>query len=220
MFKKVIIAEDHEIRNLGIVKSLGELQILDFEFVSYCDEALYRIRNAAKEGMPYDLLITDLCFDADHREQKIISGQQLIDEIRQIQPLLKIIAFSIEKRPKVIDELFKKYKISGYVSKGRNDAKELKNTIRKVYSGETVIPQEILNDIRNNSPEITDYDVALMELLSKGWKQQEIADHFKKTGLNPDSRSAIEKRLNDLRDTLGAKNNIEMIVICKDVGIL
>jgi len=220
MFKKALIAEDHEIRNSGIVNTLAELNIKNFDFVSYCDDALKLIQTAFAENNPYDLLITDLSFDKDHIHQKIKSGHELIHEVRKIQPNLKVIAFSIEKKPKIIDDLYKVYQINGFVAKARNDGKELKNTIKKVFNGETVIPQEILNSIRNTSLEFTEYDITLLELLSKGWKQAEIEEHFKKNGITPDSKSSIEKRLNDLRDSLGAKNNIELIVMCKDIGIL
>ncbi|MDQ0592135.1 DNA-binding NarL/FixJ family response regulator [Chryseobacterium ginsenosidimutans] len=220
MFKKVLIAEDHEVRNLGVVNTLTELQIQNFDFVNYCDEALQKIRTNVITNVPYDLLITDLSFDKDHIEQKINSGQKLIEEIKKIQPNLKIIAFSIEKKPKIIDDLFKIHNINGFVSKGRNDGKDLRNTIRKVFEGDIVIPQEILNSIRNTSFEFTEYDVTLIELLAKGWKQNEIEKFFKENKITPDSKSAIEKRLNDLRFELGAKNNIELIVICKDIGII
>lgn len=220
MFKKVLIAEDHEVRNLGVVNTLTELQIQNFDFVNYCDEALQKIKMAVTNNSSYDLLITDLSFDKDHIEQKINSGQKLIEEVKKIQPNLKIIAFSIEKKPKIIDDLFKVHSINGFVSKGRNDGKDLRSTIKKVFSGETVIPQEILNSIRNTSFEFTEYDVNLIELLAKGWKQSEIEQYFKEKKITPDSKSAIEKRLNDLRFELGAKNNIELIVICKDLGII
>ena len=219
MFKKVLIAEDHEVRNLGVVNTLAELQIQNFDFVNY-DDALQKIKTAATNNVSYDLLITDLSFDKDHIDQKINSGQKLIEEAKKIQPNLKVIAFSIEKKPKIINDLFKTHNINGFVSKGRNDGKDLRNTIRKVFSGEVVIPQEILNSIRNNSFEFTEYDVTLIELLAKGWKQSEIEKFFKENKITPDSRSAIEKRLNDLRFELGAKNNIELIVICKDIGII
>ncbi|MBL7881357.1 response regulator [Chryseobacterium gambrini] len=219
MFKKVLIAEDHEVRNLGVVNALTELQIPHFDFVNYCDDALQKIKAAATADS-YDLLITDLSFDKDHIEQKINSGQQLIEEVKKIQPNLKVIAFSIEKKPKIIDDLFKIHNINGFVSKGRNDGKDLKSTIKKVFSGETVIPQEILNSIRNTSFEFTEYDVTLIELLAKGWKQGDIEKHFKENKITPDSKSAIEKRLNDLRYELGAKNNIELVVMCKDIGII
>ncbi|REC47150.1 MULTISPECIES: response regulator [Chryseobacterium] len=219
MFKKVLIAEDHEVRNLGVVNALTELQIPHFDFVNYCDDALQKIKAAATADS-YDLLITDLSFDEDHIEQKVNSGQQLIEEVRKIQPNLKVIAFSIEKKPKIIDDLFKTHNINGFVSKGRNDGKDLRSTIKKVFSGETVIPQEILNSIRNTSFEFTEYDVTLIELLAKGWKQGDIEKHFKENKITPDSKSAIEKRLNDLRYELGAKNNIELVVMCKDIGII
>ncbi|WP_449400142.1 hypothetical protein [Chryseobacterium wanjuense] len=108
---------------------------------------------------------------------------------------MKIIAFSIEKRPKVIDDLFKIQEINGFVSKGRNDGKDLKNAIKKVLKNETVIPQEILNSIRNTSFNFTEYDVTLIELLAKGWKQNQIEEYFKKNNITPDSKSAIEKKI-------------------------
>jgi len=220
MFKKILIAEDHEIRNLGVINTLTEMQIQDFEFVSYCDEALQRLNKALEDKEPYDLLITDLSFDADYTKQNLNSGQELIEKARELQPLLKILVFSIENKPKIIEELYKKYNINGFVSKGRNDGKVLKNTMKKVYKGETVIPQEILNSMRNYSFEFKDYDTSLLKLLSQGFSQIEIEAHFKENKIQPCSRSSIEKRLNELRDYLHAKNNIEMIVICKDLGII
>lgn len=219
MFKKALIVEDHEVRNLGVINTLSELQIQNYDFVSYCDDALQKIKTAADQA-PYDLLITDLSFDKDHVVQKINSGQELITEVRKIHPNLKIIAFSIEKRPKVIDDLFKIQEINGFVSKGRNDGKDLKNAIKKVFKNETVIPQEILNSIRNTSFNFTEYDVTLIELLAKGWKQDKIEEYFKQNNITPDSKSSIEKRLSELRENLNAKNNIEMIVMCKDIGII
>lgn len=220
MFKKILIAEDHEVRNLGVINALSELRIQEFDFVSYCDDAIKRLTKALDEKNAYDLLITDLSFDKDHLEQKINSGQELIDEVKKIQPDLKIVVFSIENKPAIVDELFRKYNINGFVSKGRNDGKELKNTLRKTYKGETVIPQEIINSIRNQSFVFSDYDTLLVELLAKGLKQNQIEMHFKKNNITPDSKSSIEKRLGELRENLNAKNNIEMVVMCKDIGII
>lgn len=220
MFKKILIAEDHEIRNLGVIKTLEELKIKDYNFVNYCDEAFKKINNSYAVNKPYDLLITDLSFDEDHKKQKLSSGQELIAAVREHFPLIKIIAFSIEKRPNIIDELFAKYSINGFVSKGRNDGKELKTTIKKVYQNQRVIPQEIITSIRKNSFEFTDYDISILQLLAKGFKQREIQKYLKENEINPYSESAIEKRLNELRDHINAKNTIEMIVRCKDLGII
>lgn len=220
MFKNILIAEDHEVRNLGVVNTLKELNIENFEFVNYCDDALAKIKNAISGNKKYDLLITDLSFDEDYREQEVKSGQDLIEKARQIQPDLKIIAFSIEKKPQIIDELFKRYQINGFVSKGRNDSKELKSAIEKVFGGETVLPFEIKSSIKQNAFELTDYDIKILKLLADGSRQQDIETYLKDNNIKPNSTSSIEKRLNDLRDILQAKTNIEMVVICKNLGYI
>lgn len=220
MFKKILIAEDHEVRNLGVVNSLTELQVENFEFVNYCDEALQKIQSAAAEHQPYDLLITDLSFDKDQFQQDLKSGEELIRKIKTVYPEMKIIVFSIEKKPKIINDLFSNLSIDAFVSKGRHDDKELRSTIRKVFNGEKVMPQEILNSIRNAPFALSENDELLLTLLAKGFSQTEIETHFKQNSVSPNSKSSIEKRLNELRDLFNAKNNIELIVICKDLGII
>ncbi len=41
----------------------------------------------------------------DHRVQNINSGQDLISHIRTLQPDIKIIVFSIENKPQIIEDL-------------------------------------------------------------------------------------------------------------------
>lgn len=220
MFKKVLIVEDQEIMNQGILNTIKELNIPDFDYVTYCDEALSRIKTALEKKSPYDLLIADLSFEKDHIPQQLRSGQELISEAKKVQPGLKTVVFSVEKKAKIIDDLYKTYKVDGFVSKARRDGQDLKSTIRKIFNGETVIPQEVLNAMRHISSEFDVYDMKLLELLAKGLKQSEISTHLKEHRMIPYSIRSIEKRLNELRDCLGAKNNIEMIVICKDIGLI
>ncbi|HCR77700.1 MAG TPA: DNA-binding response regulator, partial [Chryseobacterium sp.] len=189
MFRKTLIVEDQEVANLGIMSTLEELLIPRFDFVTYCDEALQRLKAAAAENAPYDLLIADLSFKKDHIAQKLKNGQELIYEARKIQPDLKVVVFSVESRSKIIDDLYKTYHINGFVSKARNDGKELKNTIRKVFKGETVMSQDILNAIRKIPRDLDEYDLKLLELLSKGCKQNEIQTYLKEHRMEPYSRS-------------------------------
>lgn len=220
MFTKVLIAEDYETYNLGVIKTLDQLQISNYEFVNYCDDALAKIKKSVEQNNPFDLLITDLSFEEDYNAQNIKSGRELILAAREIRPELKIIVFSIQNKPKSIEDLFKKYNVNAFVSKGRNDAKELTKAVIAIAEKGYYLPSEIRFTIKKNSIEFSDYDVTLITMLSKGLRQQEIEDHFKDNDIKPFGRSSLEKRLNDLRETLGAKNNIEMIVKCKDLGII
>ena len=60
MFKKVLIAEDVDIINSGIKATLEAMSIAEIIHVSYCDEALLKLRKAAVDYNPFHLLISDL----------------------------------------------------------------------------------------------------------------------------------------------------------------
>jgi two-component system capsular synthesis response regulator RcsB len=97
MFTRVLIAEDFESSNLSVQRALEDLKIPNPKYVSYCDDAISRIKMGIQENNPFELLITDLSFEEDHREQIVKNGQQLISAARTLQPDLKIIVFSVNK---------------------------------------------------------------------------------------------------------------------------
>lgn len=136
MFRKVLIAEDYESANLSVQKVVDEFKIEIVDHVFYCDDALAKIKKSLREENPYDLLITDLSFEADHYVQIIKCGQDLIKAAKSEQPDLKIIVFSGENKSGVIDSLFSDYQIDGYVRKARYDSKELTKAIKTVYKDE------------------------------------------------------------------------------------
>jgi hypothetical protein len=63
------ITFDTEI-NKGVLTVIKGLNINNVQQVQYCDDANLKIKKAALENSPYDLLITDLSFVQDHRKQK------------------------------------------------------------------------------------------------------------------------------------------------------
>src|SRR5690606_2191369 len=125
MIQKVLIVEDHESASISVQKTLEELGIAYPDYVYYCDDALMKIKKAIQVGSAYDLLITDLYFDKDHRQQELSGGQALIEAVRQVQPAIKVLVFSAEHKPAIIEPLFKDLQIDGYVRKARSDVKEL-----------------------------------------------------------------------------------------------
>ena len=178
MFKKILVAEDYESLTISVKKALDDLKVENTHFVYYCDDAIERIKIAELEKDPYDLLITDLSFDEDYRIQKIKSGVELIKEAKTIQQSLKVIVFSVEKNPNLIDNLFNNYGINAVVSKGREDTKELKKAIDAVFNKEKHLSADLQNSIKStNSYEFTMYDITLVTLLSQGVYQKNIPSH-------------------------------------------
>ena len=221
MIDKIIIAEDQESANLSVQKTVEELRIDHVDHVFYCDDALNKIQIAKHKDHPYDLLITDLYFEADGTFQKIAGGFDLIRSVRAVQPEIRILVFSTENRPATIDMLFEKYEIDGFVRKARHDAKELKKAIDVLSKGQRYYPQALAQLVKqSNAYEFTEFDINIIRLLSQGYQQNEIPEFLKQRNIKPSSLSTIEKRLNQIREELGFSKNEQLVLFCKETGIL
>lgn len=221
MFKRVLIAEDHEIANLSLQKTLSELGVTGVKYVYYCDDAIAWIRNAVSAGEPYDLLITDLSFETDHNRQHLTDGFELIRAAHAVQPDLKVIVFSAENRSHIIGELFNSFAIDAYVRKARRDAEHLKVAIQAVYSDKTYQSPDLKQVIREkNSYEFTTVDIAVVRLLAQGVLQKDIPAHLEAQQIKPSGLSSVEKRLNLMKAVLNCRNNEQLIAYCKDIGVI
>ncbi|HEX9980942.1 MAG TPA: response regulator [Flavobacterium sp.] len=222
MSQKVLVAEDFDSINIAVAKTLEELGMANFDHAKYCDDAFLKIRKALHDNEPYDLLITDLSFPDDGRRNKITSGEVLIAEVRKVQPDIKIIVFSVEDKPFRIKSLFDTYDISGYVFKGRNSIPQLKQAIPNILEKDEIYLSPELSHIRNDKTvsEIDHYDISLLKLLAQGLKQNEISEKFKESGITPNSTSAVEKRINRLKIHFMANNNVQIVVMAKDLGFI
>jgi len=221
MIKKVLIAEDHESANISVQKTLEELDIVQTDYVFYCDDALARIQKAKQDDQSYDLLITDLYFEDDNRAQKISEGAALITAARQVQPDLKVLVFSAESKAAVIEMLFSKQEIDGYVRKARNDAKELKSAIDCIVKNQRYFPRRLAEMVKQkNAHEFTEFDITIISLLAQGMRQKDIPSYLQEKRIRPSGLSSIEKRLNHIREVLSFSNNEQLVAYCKDMGIV
>ncbi|WP_443945108.1 response regulator [Pedobacter sp. AW1-32] len=221
MFKKVLIAEDHEIANISVVKTLKDLGIESADYVYYCDDALTWIRNAQKNECPYDLLITDLSFEEDHNRQTILNGAELIKAAKSAQPDLKVLVFSSENKPAVIDTLFKDLNVNGFVRKARHDAQNLKQALHTISNGKEYLSPDLKSGLRDkNSHNFTELDIAIITLLAQGTRQKEIPVFLQLKNIKPFGLSSVEKRLNLMREILDFSKNEQLVAYCKDMGII
>ena len=150
------------------------------------------------------------------------SGEEFIVAVKKIQPTIKTIVFSGENKSFRIKSLFNKSNINAFVYKGRNSIPELKNAVRSVITENKQNPLfGLSNALESRSLiEIEENDISLLKLLSYGFTIQEIAFDFKKTGIIPNGYSSIEKRINTLKIELRARNNVHLIAIAKDIGLV
>lgn len=221
MFKKVLVSDDLECINQGVVSVLNSLKIEHITQVAYCDDAFLQIEKAILDEAPFELLITDLSFVADHRTQQYPSGESLIRALKQKHSNLKIIAYSVEDNLQKVRTVVLECKADAYVCKGRHGLKQLAQAIEEVYQGKQFLSPQVANAINNKlSIDISDYDIEILKLLSHGFIQKEISINFTKNKINPSSLSSIEKKISKLCDHFKAKNTTQLGAIVKDLGLL
>jgi len=222
MFNKVLVAEDLDSISIAVGQALEELSISEIHHAKYCDDAFLKVKKALLDEAPYDLLISDLSFKTDHRENRLTSGDELIAAIKKEQPTIKTIVFSIEDKSFRIKSLFNDLGINAFVAKGRNSIPELKKAIQGVYKNNSkIVSPELSQALRDKSLiEIEVYDIILLKSLSRGLILNEIATELKNTGIIPNGCSSIEKRINRLKIFFKANNNVHLIAIAKDLGLV
>ena len=221
MFKKVLVSDDLDCINQGVISVLSTLNIENITQVAYCDDAFLQIEKAIWDNTPFELLITDLSFVADHREQKYPSGEVLISALKQKHPQLKIIAYSVEDKLQKVRTLMSDHNLDAYVCKGRHGLEQLTLAIQDVFNGKNYLSPQVQNALNKKlSVEISDYDIEILKLLSLGLSQKEISVSFTENNLTPFSLSSIEKKISKLCDHFKANNTTHLVAIVKDLGLI
>lgn len=220
MFKKILIAEDIDSIAFGLATILQKLHASEIVHARYCDDALLKVRKAALDRQPFDLLLTDLSFVADHRLVTLANGEDLIRAVREVQPDIKILAYSVEDRIHKIKFLFDTLGVDGFVWKGRESASDLLLAIDMISKGHKFLPQRFSHILNPTTElEISAYDIKLITMLAQGSTQSEISAYFSQQGQSGSS-SSIEKHINRLKISLKAKNSLHLVSISKDLGII
>lgn len=221
MFKKVLVAEDLDSVNFAVASVLKKLQIEKIDHAQYCDKAYILAKKAILDEEAYDLLICDLSFKQDHQNQKIGSGQELISILKELQPDLKVLVNSIEDHPKTVNTLWRSGNISAYVCKDRYGMRDLEMAIVSVSKGNSYTsPTVEAKRKQDNLFVLNDFEINLLQCISKGYTQDEIKVHFRSKNISPNSKSAIEKRLKELKEGLQARNTTHLISLVKDLNLI
>lgn len=221
MFKKVLVADDIDSINHAVASVLRDYNIENVEYAQYCDKAYIKAKRAFMDGEAFDLLICDLSFKADHREENIKGGKELIAILKEMDPNLKILVNSIEDHPHTVKSLWESGNIEGYVCKDRNGMRELREAINDLSVGKTYNSPRIERGLKqDNLTILNELEIKLLTYVSNGLSQEEIHEKFKSENIIPASKSSIEKRLKELRENFNAKTTPHLIGIVKDLKLI
>lgn len=221
MFQKILISEDLDSISHSVLSLTAQLGIAEVAQAQYCDDAFLSLQKAEQEGRPFEVLITDLSYKSDYREQQYPTGESLLEAVRETFPALRCIVYSVEDRPIKVRYLLEQFDIAAYVCKSRTGLRELEQALQQVYDGKLYLSPQVETAREPLAADaLLDSDLIMLKLLAEGKSQREISQAFEVAKIKPSSLSYIEKRLQLLRDLFEANNAPHLVGICKDLGII
>ena len=219
--QKIIIAEDFDTSNEGIISKLKSLGITNIHTFQTCDQTHLKIQRALQDGDPFDLLISDLSFLNTNAQQRLHSGQELLKTVKQLQPSIKTIAFSLLNKQHIIKELTEEIGVDAYVCKSMYGGKELLKAIETISKDQSYLcPIAKAALEQKHVFELNDYETQLLQLLANGYKQSDICDYFKAQNISPNSRRSIEDHLSKLRDHFNANTTAQLIYMAQSLDLI
>lgn len=222
MVKKVLVVDDHESINRGVVQFLRSIDISKVESAKHCDEAYLKIEKASKlDRDPFDLVIMDLYFKSNYQSSQLKSGQELIERLYLANPELPVIVYSVEDNSYKVRTLMKYWGVKAYVVKSRTSEYELSVAIESVISHKNYLSPSISKVSRIiSNDDVSPREKEIMKCLSRGMTYQEISLYLKKYNIKPSSVSSIEKCMIRMKDQFNAKTPLQLMAIFKDKKLI
>jgi len=219
---KILLVDDHVLVLKGLVTLLNGISDFTFEIhsVNNCDEA-YQAIVFAEKTEPFHILFTDLTFPENNTE--IDSGEELINVIKKVAPNLKIGVITMHAKTNRIFNVIKNQQPLSYILKDNCSTNELNFAIQKMLKNENYYSHEIHQKLlgrRVVEISMDEISIQILKELPKHAKLSNLLGHIKnKSGQVLKTRS-IETRLAGLRIDLNAKNNTDLVIKAKELGII
>ena len=193
---KVLIADDHAIVRTGLMSLLGTQR--DFTVVGEADDGESAVALARR--LNPDVIIMD------YRMPKM-DGATATAEILSAQPEIKVLILTSYGEAEGIARALRSGAAGALMKTDNND--ELIAAIRKLTDGQRVVSPEIerLLSETPSAQELTDRQLQILELVTRGLSNRDIADLL---GIREDS---VKKHANAIFAKIGAANRVEATAI-------
>lgn len=201
MSKNYFIVDDHEMLRTGIIGWISENS--DFQCIGDAgtlQDALSVLDELAKKNDLPDILISDINFNGEN------SGFDLIGQVREKFPKIKIVVYSMFFSPSIMKESISRG-ASGYISKNAK-TEELINCMNSVLKGGSYLEKNLVQNYVNYTniiDSLTKREVVVVSLLLEHKSNDEIADIL---GLK---KRSIENYISSIYEKVGVIDRNELI---------
>lgn len=200
---RILVAEDREIVRDGICAIVNQQS--DLTIVAEAENGEQAVQ-LYREQQP-DVVLTDLIMP-------VMEGVEEIKQIISEFPKAKIIILTTYDTD---EDIYRGLQAGakGYLLKDTS-SEELATAIRTVYQGQKYIPQQVMMRLaeRINSTELTNREMEVLKLLSKGNSNQEIGSILKIT------EGTVKFHVNNILSKLGVSDRTGAVITAFKRGLV
>ena len=201
-FIRVLVAEDHEIVRDGICAIVNQQE--DMRVVAEADNGTKAVQKY-REHQP-DVVLMDLRMPA-------IEGVEAIAQIKSEFPTAKIIILTTYDTD---EDIYRGLQAGakGYLLKDTS-AEDLATAIRTVNQGKKYVPQELAMKLaeRITTSELTNREMEVLRLLTKGNSNQEIGSILKIT------EGTVKFHVNNILSKLNVSDRTQAVIVSLKRGL-
>ena len=204
-----IICDSYKDAFREVNKEFEDLHI-QIEVALDCDAAREKIRNDWVEK-GYDLVFLDIRLPAS-RDRKLVSGEDLGELIREVQPEAKIIVATTFNDNFRVQNIFRSLNPEGFLIKNDLDTKELTTALAHVMQGKPYYSSTVSGLFRKQMSQPMDVDKIdrlILYELSMGTRMKEMPK------VVPLSMAGIEKRKRILKQKFDVEDQGDKALIMK-----
>jgi DNA-binding NarL/FixJ family response regulator len=219
---RILVVDDHQLMVDGIVMALEQFPNYRVTSFNTCDDAFHELLETL-DSDPYNVLFTDLSFENVTEDSEIDGGESLIRKVKDYNIPLKIGVITGHTETNRVFNVIRNLNPDAYILKNQCSAEELNFAIRKMMSNDRFFTHEIHNKILKRNVVQIQMDEVAIQILKQLPKQSKIINlegMIKKSDGKYMKIRAIENKLANLRIDLGAKNNTDLVLKAKELGII
>lgn len=201
MANSYYIVDDHEMLRSGIIGWLNDNS--DFKYVGdsgTIEETMETFSQLEKTDTLPDILISDINFNGEN------SGFNLISQVHEKYPQIKIVVYSMFYSPNVMKEAVQNG-ANGYISKNAK-TEELLNCMNTVLTGNNYLEKNLVQNYINYTSiidSLTKREVAVVRLLLEHKSNDEISE-----ALQIKKRS-VENYISSIYEKIGVADRSSLI---------
>ena len=220
---KILVVDDHQLMTEGIVGALKQISDnFEISFSNTCDQAFEHLQKASKSES-FDILFTDLSFENTGEATLIDSGESLIKKVREHGISIKIGVITGHTETNRVFNVINNLNPDAYIIKNQCTKDELNFAIQQMKRNIPFYSYEIHQKIMRRNVVQIQMDEVAIQILKELPKQSKITNLegiIKKSDGNFMKIRTIENKLANLRIDLNAKNNTDLILKAKELGII